>query len=140
MSKKKTREELLKNRRDYRQNAGRFFLSFSAHAKDQEAREWLNAQQDRGTYLKALILADKKARLSSGEDTVDLSVFKNSYDELWDTQFELLKKFYAEYCRWPKFHEKYAGYSIGRWYYKQKKQAESPDQKNREKAGKSRKT
>lgn len=125
MGKKKTHEELLKNRREYRQNAGRFFLSFSAHEKDQEAREWLEAQPNRGSYLKALILADKEACLASENRGLQTQVFKRGYDVLWETQFDLLKKFKEKNGRWPKFQEKYEGYSLGRWYYKQKQQAYS---------------
>ena len=132
MSKKKTREEILKTRRDYRQNAGRFFLSFSTQPKDQEAREWLNAQPDRGSYIKALILADKEAHLVSGDRRLQTQVFKRGYDVLWEIQFDLLKKFRQENGRWPKFHEKYDGYSLGRWYYKQKQLAKSDNPSYRE--------
>lgn len=45
----------------------RFTLSFGK--KDDEAAEWLFAQEDRGAYLKALILEDMQKAVPAKEGT-----------------------------------------------------------------------
>lgn len=63
--KKLTDAEKISNRRAsqeyYRHKVRRFNLQFNL--KDQEAREWFEQQDDKGEYLKNLILEDKAKRL-----------------------------------------------------------------------------
>lgn len=61
-----TEEELYQRRREkqeeYRKKVLRFTLQFNL--KDKEAREWFEQQENKGEYLKKLILSDKERRLA----------------------------------------------------------------------------
>lgn len=59
MDEKMSREERRRESTErYRHKVRRFTFQFSL--KDDEAREWFEAQEDKGLYLKQLILADKQ--------------------------------------------------------------------------------
>ena len=64
MHRKLTEDERTERRKssqeDYRHRVKRFNLQFNL--KDAEAREWFEKQDNKGDYLKNLILADKVKR------------------------------------------------------------------------------
>lgn len=60
LSDEEKRERRRAAQEDYRHRVLRFNLQFNL--KDAEAREWFERQEDKGEYLKRLILADKAAR------------------------------------------------------------------------------
>ena len=61
MTEKERMERRKLSQEDYRHRVKRFNLQFNI--KDAEAREWFEKQEDKGGYLKNLILADKAEKL-----------------------------------------------------------------------------
>lgn len=60
LSEDEKKKRLKAAQEDYRHRVLRFNLQFNL--KDAEAREWFERQEQKGEYLKNLILADKAAR------------------------------------------------------------------------------
>lgn len=90
----------------------RFTLQFSG--SDEEAWEWFNAQQDKGAYIKALLLADK-ARQEQGESQPDIVTRDDRLEAEWDKRLALCVEFAHEFGRLPMYNEEYRGIKIGRW-------------------------
>lgn len=107
----------------------RFTLQFSS--SDKEAWEWFCAQQDKGAYIKALLLADK-ARQEQGDNAPEIVTRDDRLDAEWDRRLELCVAFAEEHGRLPMYNENYRGIKLGRWLDVHKKRCIEEDRQDRE--------